>query len=143
MRVLLVSSLLIANLFAASECKEIEYELKRLENLRQLIEKKIERNKELLTQIETERKKLEELQKAIENERKEIAKKRYKKLAKDFEGMDPEYAGEKLSKMDPKIAAYILFNMNSRKAGEALNYVDSSMVNEIAKILTELKKHEK
>ena len=58
--------------------------------------------------------------------------------------MDPEYAGEKLSKMsDPAIAAYILFNMNPRKAGEALNYVDPKMLDKITSILTKLKKNAK
>ncbi len=140
MRVIFASLLTVSLLYSQTEIKELEKEIKKLEKLKEEIHTKLERNREVLAKIEQEKKSLEELRKRVEKEIKEIEKKRYKKLAKDFENMDPEYAGEKLSKFDdPKIAAYILFNMNSRKAGEALNYTDAKMVNKISKILTQLK----
>ena len=57
--------------------------------------------------------------------------------------MEPEIAGEKISNMeDPKKAAYIIYNMKESKAGEVLNYVSPDMVNQITKILTQLKKED-
>ena len=146
MRALLEKTILLSSLvlisFANTQQKEIQKELQKLANLKAIIEKKIAKNKELLKKIEEEKKKLQNLQKKIEKQIKEIQNKRFKKLAKDFENMDPEYAGEKLSKIDSKIAAYILYNMNSRKAGEALNYVAPPMVSKITKILTQLRNNE-
>jgi len=139
----LAAILLVANILLAQGTKqEIEHELKQLEQMRSYIEEQIKKNKAILSKIEKEKAALEKLEEKIKKEQKEIAKERYKKLAKDFENMDPEYAGEKLSKMqDPKIAAYILYNMNPRKAGEALNYTDPTMVNKITEILTQLRKN--
>ena len=55
--------------------------------------------------------------------------------------MDPELAGEKISKIqDPRRAALIVYNMKERSAGAALNYVDPKRVSEIVRILTEIKK---
>ena len=86
---------------------------------------------------------LEKLRQELQKEIQEINNMRYKKLAKDFENMDPEYAGEKLSKIeDPVIAAYILYNMNSRKAGEALNYIDPAALSTITKILIKLQRND-
>jgi len=126
---------------AQTECKEIESELKRLQNLRNQINTMLKQNRQILDQIKQERASLEALKQELAKEQEEIKKDRYKKLAKDFANMDPEAAGEKLSNLDPKIAAYILLNMNSRKAGEALNYTNPGMVSKITKILTELKKN--
>ncbi len=140
----LCAILLLANLLLAqTECKEIESELKRLQNLRDQINAMLKQNTQILDQIKQERASLERLKQKLAKEQEEIKKDRYKKLAKDFANMDPEAAGDKLSKLDPKIAAYILLNMNSRKAGEALNYTDPVMVSKITKILTELKKNAK
>ncbi|MRJ02195.1 MAG: hypothetical protein GXO19_04000 [Epsilonproteobacteria bacterium] len=144
MRVLPVSLLLVSALSAQNPCREIEKEVERLQKMRSTIQRRLQENREILRKIEEEKRELEEFKKEIEREQKEIQKERYKKLAKDFESMEPEMAGEKFSNMDnPKIAAYILYNMNSRKAGDALNYVDPKMVNKIVKILTELKRYEK
>jgi len=44
---------------------------------------------------------------------------------------------------DPKKAAYIIYNMKPRLAGEVMNYVDPEMVDKIVKILTDLKKKKK
>jgi len=127
----------------ANECKEIEKELQQLEKLQKAIEQKIEKNEQLLQQIKQEKESLEAFRKTLNQEVENLQSERFKKLAKDFESMDPEYAGEKLSQMEPKIAAYILFNMKSRKAGEALNFVSGEMVNKISKILTQLKQNGK
>ncbi len=129
---------------AQTEIKEIEKEMQKLKTLQKQLKKEIEKKKKILGQIIEERKRLEDFKKTIDKQIKDIQSKRYKKLAKDFENMDPEYAGEKLSKFkDPKIAAYILYNMKSKKAGEALNYVEPEQLNKIAKILTQLKNNEK
>ncbi|MRI83774.1 MAG: hypothetical protein C6I00_05065 [Nitratiruptor sp.] len=134
------AAILAASLFA-QECKELAIEFRKLEELRSTIEAKIKRSKELLQQIQERRKALEELRQKIEQELQEIQKERYKRLAKDFEGMDPEMAGEKFSAMDPKIAAYILYNMSPRKAGEALNYIEAKVVAKITQILTQFQKN--
>jgi len=124
--------------------KELQKEFAKLQQLRQEIERKIAYNKKILTQIQQATQELKDLNQTINQQIEQIKNERFKKLAKDFESMDPEYAGEKLSKMsDPAIAAYILFNMNPRKAGEALNYVDPKMLNKITSILTKLKKNAK
>ena len=124
--------------------KELQKEFAKLQQLRQEIERKIAYNKKILTQIQQATQELKDLNQTINQQIEQIKNERFKKLAKDFESMDPEYAGEKLSKMsDPAIAAYILFNMNPRKAGEALNYVDPKMLDKITSILTKLKKNAK
>ncbi len=108
-----------------------------------MLKKELERNKAILAKIEKEKKALQDLNQTLAKQIEQIKSTRYKKLAKDFESMDPEYAGEKLSKLkDPKIAAFILYNMNPRKAGEALNYVEPKMVSRITSILTQLEKNE-
>jgi len=130
--------------FADAQQKELQKEMERLQQLRKTIEAKLTRNQKILAQIQEEKKALQKLKEELERERKDLNNARFKKLAKDFENMDPEYAGEKLSKMqDPRIAAYILYNMNSRKAGEALNFVDPDAVSKITQILVRLRKNEK
>ncbi len=130
--------------FSSIYKEEIKTEIEKLTKLRIEIEKKIKEDKEILKKIKEERKKLKKEREAFEKFIKEIEQERYKKLAKIFEKMDPELAGEKLSKMkDPKVAAYILYNMKDRKAGEVLNYVDPKMVNKITIILTDIKKKAK
>ncbi len=132
------------SLFGDAQLREIQKELQKLQALRQQLQADISKNEKLLAKIEEEKKSLQDLNASINEQIKQIQSERFKKLAKDFESMDPEYAGEKLSKMkDPTIAAYILFNMNSRKAGEALNYVDPDMLSRITTILTKLKKNGK
>ncbi len=147
MKIIFVKFILLSNalvLFGDAQLHEIQKELKKLATLRQKIQNEIAKNKKLLAKIEQEKKDLKDLNASINKQIKQIRSERFKKLAKDFENMDPEYAGEKLSKMnDPKIAAYILYNMNPRKAGEALNYVDPVMVSRITTILTKLKKNGK
>ncbi len=124
--------------------KEIKIEIEKLKKLRIEVEKKIKEDQELLQKIKEEREKLRKEREEFEKYIKQVESERYKKLAKVFEKMDPELAGDKLSKMkDPKIAAYIIYNMKDRKAGEVLNYVDPKMVDKITKILTDIKRKNK
>jgi flagellar motility protein MotE (MotC chaperone) len=120
--------------------KEAVKELERLEKLKEEVNKLIERNRELLNRIEKEREALRKEREEFEKRVKEVEAQRYKRLAKVFEKMDPELAGQKLSQFtDPKEAAYILYNMKERKAGEVLNYVEPKVVDKIVKILTAVK----
>lgn len=137
---IIINNLLLANLFADAQTKEIEKEIKKLEKLKSSIEKEIKKKSELLKKIKKERKELQAEKDSLNKLKEEIKQDRYKSLAKAFSAMDPEMAGEKLSKIeDPKKAAYILYNMKSRQAGAALNYVDPKRVSQIVKILTDLK----
>ncbi|BCD59936.1 hypothetical protein NitYY0814_C0694 [Nitratiruptor sp. YY08-14] len=112
--------------------------------MQKILKKQIEEKKRLLKQIKEEEAKLQQFKKELDTQLRTIQSQRFKKLAKDFESMDPEYAGDKLSKIkDPKIAAYILYNMKSKKAGEALNFIDPEALNKITVILTKLKNDKK
>ena len=142
----LIVSLLTVSFFAVAqpEKKEIEKEIQKLQKLREEIKQLIKKKEETLKQIEEQRKKLAKEKQQLEKLEKEILDKRYKKLAKVFEKMDPELAGEKISNMeDPKKAAYIIYNMKESKAGAVLDNVSPDMVNQIVQILTQLKKKEK
>ncbi|RMA97631.1 MotE family protein [Hydrogenothermus marinus] len=148
MRFLIVSLFINIFIFGVSysqpEKKEIDKEIKKLEKLRTEVQNLIKRNEEILKKIEEEKSKLEKERKEFEKYVKEVEDERYKKLAKVFEKMEPELAGQKISNMeDPKKAAYIIFNMKERSAGEVLNYVSPDMVNQITKILTDIKKNAK
>ncbi|WP_028950674.1 MotE family protein [Sulfurihydrogenibium subterraneum] len=124
-----------------SQEKEIKTELDKLIKVRNEIKEMYEKNQALLNQIKKEKEDLENLKKQIEESRKKINEERYKKLAKIFEKMDPELAGEKFSKMESaEDAAYILYNMNEKKAAAILNNTDPVMVNKIVKILSGLKR---
>jgi len=146
MTVFLITVGLVLNLygfvFAQADVKEIKKEVDKLKKLRNEVKSLIEKNEQILKKIEKEREKLKEDRKAFEDYVNQVKNERYKKLAKMFEKMEPELAGEKISNMeDPKKAAYIIYNMKESKAGEVLNYVSADMVNQITKILTELKKN--
>ncbi|BAF69751.1 hypothetical protein [Nitratiruptor sp. SB155-2] len=133
-----------SSLFAQTEKKEIQKELEKLRTMQEILKKQIKEKKLLLEKIKEEETKLQRFKKMLDNQIKTIQSQHFKKLAKDFESMDPEYAGEKLSKIkDPKIAAYILYNMKSKKAGEALNFIDPEALNKITVILTKLKNDKK
>jgi len=122
------------------ECKEVKTEIEKLKALKLRVERLLKENNDTLKKIEEERKNLEKEKRVLLELEEEIKSERYKKLAEVFSKMDPELAGQKISAMtDPKKAAYILYNMKSRKAGEILNYVDPKMVNKIVKILTTIK----
>ena len=122
------------------ESQEVKREIERLNAVKAQVEALIKKNKELLRQIREERELLKRDREELERRIKEAEAQRYKKLAKVFEKMEPELAGQKISKMSsPKDAAYIIYNMKERKAGEVLNYVEPEMVNKIVKILTDIK----
>jgi len=130
--------------FAQADKIEIEREIQRLQKLREEVKQLIQKNQQILQKIKEEREKLKAEKEALEKQEKEILDKRYKKLAKVFEKMEPELAGEKISNMeDPKKAAYIIYNMKESKAGAVLDNVSPDMVNQIVNILTQLKKKEK
>ncbi|SNZ08076.1 hypothetical protein SAMN06265182_1147 [Persephonella hydrogeniphila] len=125
---------------------EIDREIKRLEKLREEIKNLISKNQKLLKKIEEEKKKLAEERKKFEEELKKIEKERYKKLAKVFEKAvdeDPELAAERISKMDPVKAAYIVYNMKESKAGVLMDYVDPKQASKIVKIISQIKKRNK
>jgi len=122
------------------EKKETQKEIERLLSLKKQVESLIEKNRELLKKIEEERAALKREREEFQKEVQKVQSERYKKLSQMFSKMDPEMAGQKISAMtDPKEAAYILYNMKSRVAGEILNYVDPKMVDKIVKILTNIK----
>ncbi len=122
------------------EKKETKKEIEKLLSLKKEVISLIKKNQQLLKKIEEERKKLQKEREEFQKEIKEEKSERYKKLARIFSKMDPEMAGQKISAMtDPKEAAYIIYNMKSRVAGEIMNYVDPQMVNKIVNILTKIK----
>jgi len=136
----LISALIPTSLQAQVEVKEAKKEIEKLEKLKAEVEKLLEEKKKILQQIKEEREKLRKEREALEKLIKEAKAERYKKLAKVFEKMDPELAGQKISKFtDPKEAAYIIYNMKERKAGAVMNYIDPEVVDKIVKILTDIK----
>ncbi len=140
----LIIGILTVSIFSFSfpqvEKKEIDKEIQKLTKLKKEVQELIKKNNQLLSKLKEEEAKLDKKRKSFEEFLKEAEKNRYKKLAKVFEKMDPELAGEKLSKIkDPKRAAYIVYNMKERSAGAALNYVDPQRVSEIVRILTDIK----
>jgi len=138
MRFLIGILFLISSSFAQVE--ELKKEAEKLKQIRDEIKATYQKNKALLEQIKKEKQALELLKKEIEESKKKIQDERYKKLAKVFEKMDPEMAGQKLSKMESaEDAAYIIFNMNEKKAAAVLDNTDPIMVSKIVKILTRLK----
>jgi flagellar motility protein MotE (MotC chaperone) len=138
MRFLIGILFLISSSFAQVE--ELKKEAEKLKQIRDEIKATYQKNEALLEQIKKEKQALELLKKEIEESKKKIQDERYKKLAKVFEKMDPEMAGQKLSKMESaEDAAYIIFNMNEKKAAAVLDNTDPVMVSKIVKILTRLK----
>ncbi|EEP60396.1 hypothetical protein [Sulfurihydrogenibium yellowstonense] len=138
MRFLIGILFLISSSFAQVE--ELKKEAEKLKQIRDEIKATYQKNEALLEQIKKEKQALELLKKEIEESKKKIQDERYKKLAKVFEKMDPEMAGQKLSKMESaEDAAYIIYNMNEKKAAAVLDNTDPIMVSKIVKILTRLK----
>ena len=122
------------------EKKEVQKEMQKLLSLKKEVELLLKQKRELLKKLEQEKAALRKAREEFQKEVQKVKSERYKKLAQMFSKMDPEMAGQKISAMtDPKEAAYILYNMKSRVAGEILNYVDPKMVDKIVKILTDLK----
>lgn len=122
------------------EKKEVQKEMQKLLSLKKEVELLLKQKRELLKKLEQEKAALRKAREEFQKEVQKVKSERYKKLAQMFSKMDPEMAGQKISAMtDPKEAAYILYNMKSRVAGEILNYVDPKMVDKIVRILTNLK----
>ncbi|MCX7760786.1 MAG: hypothetical protein N2Z81_06310 [Hydrogenothermaceae bacterium] len=140
----IVVSLLTVSSYVFGQTEELKKEAERLEKLRNDIKSEYAKNQEILKQIKEERQKLEQLKKEFEEQTKKIKDERYQKLAKVFEKMDPEEAGKKISKAEnPQEIAFILYNMNEKKAAAILNNTDPDMVNKILKYLTLLKEQSK
>ncbi|MEZ0323956.1 MAG: hypothetical protein ABWJ98_06590 [Hydrogenothermaceae bacterium] len=136
--------MLTINSYSFGQVEELKKEADRLEKLRNEIKSEYSKNQEILKQIKEEKQKLEQLKKEIEEQSKKIKEERYKKLAKIFEKMDPEEAGKKISKAEnPEEIAFILYNMNEKKAAAILNNTDPEMVNKILKYLTLIKSQSK
>lgn len=133
-------SLLLVSSFSFAQVDELKRESEKLEKLRNDIRAEYTKNQEILKQIRLERERLEQLKKEIEEQAKKIKDERYIKLAKVLEKMDPEEAGKKISKAEnPEEIAYILYNMNEKKAATILNNTEPDMVNKILKHLTQIK----
>ncbi|WP_457678102.1 hypothetical protein [Thermovibrio sp.] len=125
----------------AVQKKEAVKEIEKLAKLKAEVKELLKKNREVLREIKKEREELKREREEFERRVKEVEAERYKRLAEFFEKMDPELAGQKISQLtDPKEAAYIIYNMKPRKAGEVLNYVSPQMVNKIVEILTQIKK---
>lgn len=121
--------------------QEVIREIERLERLKKEISTLMEENLKTLEAVKKEKEELIAERQKLEELTKKLSDERYVKLAKTFEKMDPELAGEKISKIEDAMdSAYILYNMKERYAGAVLNYVDAARVGEIVKILTNLKK---
>lgn len=135
-----VASLLTVISVSYGQVDELKREAEKLEKIRNDIRTEYTKNRETLKQIQAERERLQQLKREIEDQAKKIKEERYQKLAKVFEKMDPEEAGKKISKAEnPEEIAYILYNMNEKKAAAILNNTDPEMVNKILKHLTLIK----
>jgi flagellar motility protein MotE (MotC chaperone) len=67
---------------------------------------------------------------------KAVEDKRLKDLATVFEATTPAQAGTMLEKMDKKLAAGIIMNMKSKKAGAVWGHIEPQRTAEIAKEIT-------
>lgn len=136
----IVASLLIVTNVSYGQLDELKKEVEKLEKIRNEIRSEYIKNQETLKQLQAEREKIQQLKREIEEQVKKIKDERYQKLAKMFEKMDPEEAGKKISKAEnPEEIAYILYNMNEKKAAAILNNTEPEMVNKILKHLTLIK----
>jgi flagellar motility protein MotE (MotC chaperone) len=62
--------------------------------------------------------------------------KRFRDLAKNYEAAPPQQVGTILERMDTKMAAGILMNMNNKKAGAIWAFISPGRSVEIAKEIT-------
>ncbi len=118
--------------------KAFQIEQERLNALKRDIEEK-------LTRLQQANDKLEALilkkAKIIgKQEKKQLQEEeRIKQLAKIFESTPPEQAGNLLGKLEIRIAARILLNMNGRKAGKIWGFVKPDRAVKISKELSKIK----
>jgi flagellar motility protein MotE (MotC chaperone) len=112
---------------------------KQLENRESAIkeeEKKLQALKgEIVTKIDT-LKGLEARLSGMLDTVKSVEDKRLKDLATVFEATAPAQAGPMLEKMDKKLAAGIIMNMKSKKAGAIWGHIGAQRAAEIAKEIT-------
>lgn len=129
---------------ASTQTREIENDIRRLTTLQERLTKTIEKNRTLIAKVKKEREALAQESAAFEKKVADEKSGRYQSLAKVFEKMEPELAGEKISKIkDPKDAALIIYNMKTRSAGAIMNYVDPRRASSIVTILTDVKRAKK
>ena len=120
---------------------EIESTFRELTELQTRLSGKIEENRALSAEVKRASDALAREESAFEKRVAEERSSRYQALAKVFEKMEPEIAGEKISKIsDAKKAALIIYNMKSRSAGAVMNYVDAKRASTIVTILTDIKR---
>ncbi len=120
---------------------EIESTFRELTELQTRLSVKIEENRAMSAEVKRASDALAREEAAFEKRVAEERSSRYQALAKVFEKMEPEIAGEKISKIsDAKKAALIIYNMKSRSAGAVMNYVDAKRASTIVTILTDIKR---
>ncbi len=123
---------------------EIEREIRQLSDLQERLTQKIDENRKLMRKIQKERDALNAQKAAFEKMIAAERNARYQSLAKVFEKMEPELAGDKISKIkDPRRAALIIHNMKTRSAGAVMNYVEPRRASTIVSILTDVKRPKK
>lgn len=99
-------------------------------------EKKLQTLKsEIIAKIDT-LKSLEDKLSGMLDAVKAVEDKRLKDLATVFEATTPTQAGAMLDKMDRKLAAGIIMNMKSKKAGAIWGHIEPNRAAEIAKEIT-------
>ena len=115
---------------------EKEKQLENRENAIKEEEKKLQALKgEIVTKIDT-LKGLEGRLSGMLDTVKSAEDKRLKDLATVFEATAPAQAGPMLEKMDKKLAAGIIMNMKSKKAGAIWGHIGAQRAAEIAKEIT-------
>jgi len=95
---------------------------------------------EIVTKIDT-LKGLEDKLSGMLDTVKSAEDKRLRDLATVFEATAPAQAGPMLEKMDKKLAAGIIMNMKSKKAGAIWGHIGAQRAAEIAKEITSTPKH--
>jgi flagellar motility protein MotE (MotC chaperone) len=120
----------------AASLAEREKQLDGRENAIREEEKKLQGLKsEIIAKIDT-LKGLEDKLSGMLDSVKSVEDKRLKDLATVFEATTPAQAGTMLEKMDKKLAAGIIMNMKSKKAGAVWGQIDPQRAAEIAKEIT-------
>ncbi|MBP9020007.1 MAG: hypothetical protein KBG01_00585 [Syntrophobacterales bacterium] len=114
---------------------ERQRQIESRENLLKAEEKKLEALKqEVVAKIGNLQTLEEKLSVALD-----VEDKKFKDLAKIYEATPPPQVGPILEKMDKKMAAAIIANMNSKKAGKVWGYISPGKAVEIAKEMANFK----
>lgn len=126
---------------AQTQQRELTTEIRKLTELQVQLRNKIDENRKIVARLQQEREALKTEKAAFEKMIADEKNARYQALAKVFEKMEPELAGEKITKIkDPRHAALIIHNMKTRSAGAVMNYVDARRASTIVSILTDIKR---